>query len=581
MPSWQGAKPDDTCSVPNCDSGYRSCATVYSLFRAPKEIERLQQWAYNIKRGDKEFDEESVVCEKHFESHFIKRSFKTVIRRNDPAAVFACPVRSLPARHPAKQRHRGTCPHCSEPFEENECQAIKIPPKKASSLKAHCWNHTQGCRFVDVLPAVLQHYERDCNYHSTPCLSCGESVLHRDLPRHRSDCCHQELSENWEEEIGQGDTAGGDSAFAGRGDTAGGDWAFAGQGDTAGGNWAFAGQGDTTGGDWDTAGGDWAFAEPSEPEPAVDDAALSALQSQMDELARELCELGQALQNASGTLTDFELGLDNNLSEELENHSDVSDESGDANEERVHGASQSDSGFGGHESSYSRRVGPGSTETAVEQTGDSANAEAVEPALPWALEKRHILRKLEVAANHSLHYLQSIHSQSPLHEAAMAYCKLIPLAPHETIDDKLCPIPRCPPIQRHAIYRFTTKGVDKLLNPGVYDLKISGAATRWHRREIYFTVVIASRKSEGSLEVFIRWGQTLDAERQPPQVRKVMLVHRIHTENCPMEKVQNLPVDAVFLPGFHDRFKKGIVDLKDKDDFMQDGELKIEVYIVD
>lgn len=59
----------------------------------------------------------------------------------------------------------------------------------------------------------------------------------------------------------------------------------------------------------------------------------------------------------------------------------------------------------------------------------------------------------------------------------------------------------------------------------------------------------------------------------------MMLVHRKHAKSFPMEKVKNLPVDAVFLPGFRDRFKKGVMDLKGG--FIQDGELKIEVYIAD
>lgn len=136
-------------------------------------------------------------------------------------------------------------------------------------------------------------------------------------------------------------------------------------------------------------------------------------------------------------------------------------------------------------------------------------------------------------------------------------------------------------MQRLATYRFISREIDELLRPSVYDPKLAGAATRWHSRVFYFTVVIALRRSLGSLEVFIRWGRTLDVARRPPQISKVMLVHRKHADSCSMEKVKNLPVDAVFLPGFHDRFKKGVMDLKDKGGFVEDGELKIEVYIAD
>ncbi|KAH6948717.1 hypothetical protein HPB50_026018 [Hyalomma asiaticum] len=66
--------------MPIYDSGYGSCTTEYSLFRAPKEIDGLKRWAGSIKRREKEFNRASFVCEKHFESRFNERSFKTVVK---------------------------------------------------------------------------------------------------------------------------------------------------------------------------------------------------------------------------------------------------------------------------------------------------------------------------------------------------------------------------------------------------------------------------------------------------------------------------------------------------------------------
>uniref|UniRef100_A0A224Z0E4 Protein containing THAP domain n=1 Tax=Rhipicephalus zambeziensis TaxID=60191 RepID=A0A224Z0E4_9ACAR len=80
MPTRNREKRDSTCFVPGCNSGYRSCKTKFSLFRAPKEPERLQQWARNIKRGGKTLDDACVVCERHFEPSFIERTFKIVIQ---------------------------------------------------------------------------------------------------------------------------------------------------------------------------------------------------------------------------------------------------------------------------------------------------------------------------------------------------------------------------------------------------------------------------------------------------------------------------------------------------------------------
>ncbi|XP_037582285.1 uncharacterized protein LOC119465880 [Dermacentor silvarum] len=448
----------------------------------------------------------------------------------------------------------GVCPLCGESFEEDECQPIKLSPKKASSLKAYCWNHAQGCRFVDVLPAVLLHYEQECNYHSTSCLGCGENVLHRDLPRHyKAGCRRRKLPAKWRH-VGQGDTGG--------------------------------------------AAGDCSAAIPEEPKPVVDDAQLSALRSQMNELTRQMRELGQALEKASGTLADVELGLDSELSEALEKLSVVSGESADSgkrvrltSESSVASSDLASSDAGGH-----KRAGQGPQVTQAapaDQASREANAKAdakaevkaeakivKKIAMPWALEERHILRKLEIIANQSLHYLESLRQGAARPEAAMTCYELVPLGSNDTVDAKLCPIPRCSRMPRHAVYRFSAKGVDELLKPGVYDLKVAGVGTRWHKRVLFFTVILGSRVSERSLEVFVKWGRTLDVDRQPPQIVKVAFVHREFARNRALERASTLPLDAVFLPGFHLRYKTSFADLKE-DNFIQNGELKIELAIGD
>ncbi|KAH6926284.1 hypothetical protein HPB50_016394 [Hyalomma asiaticum] len=65
-----------------CNSGYRSCKAKFSLFRAPKEPERLQKWARNMKRSNKTLDDACVVCERHIEPSFIERTFNMVVQGN-------------------------------------------------------------------------------------------------------------------------------------------------------------------------------------------------------------------------------------------------------------------------------------------------------------------------------------------------------------------------------------------------------------------------------------------------------------------------------------------------------------------
>lgn len=437
----------------------------------------------------------------------------------------------------------GTCPLCGENFEEDECQGIKISPKKASNLKAYCWNHAHGCRFVDVLPAVLQHYEQDCSYHSTPCLSCGESVPQRDLPKHyRSGCRRRRHS----------------------------------------------GKGNRHSGPGDGGSGDWSFLVASgEPNLGIDDALLSALQSQMNDLARQMSEIGQALEKATGMLTDAELGLDSELSEALETLSVASGESADS-EKRVHLASQSST------------VSSGSYGAATEQTGAQTSAEADTKAdtkaeakpeakaqpkagktvtMPWVLEQRHILRKLEIVANHVIHYLEGLHMGAPAQ--VNTSCELLPLGSHDTIDAQLSLIARRYRMQRHVTYRFVCKTTDGLLKIGVSNLTLIGAATRWYRRVLFFTVILAVRSSEHNLEVFVKWGRTLDADRRLPLVTTVALVHDKLRKTRALKKVGNLPADALFLPGYHERFKISYADLKDLEEFIQNGQLNIEVVIGD
>ncbi|KAH8040756.1 hypothetical protein HPB51_012926 [Rhipicephalus microplus] len=76
-------KKGRTCYVPLCKGGYKSFKEKVSLFRAPADPVRRQEWARNIKRGDKVLDETCVVCSRHFDDRYIQRTFKHVINGED------------------------------------------------------------------------------------------------------------------------------------------------------------------------------------------------------------------------------------------------------------------------------------------------------------------------------------------------------------------------------------------------------------------------------------------------------------------------------------------------------------------
>ncbi|KAH8031353.1 hypothetical protein HPB51_016411 [Rhipicephalus microplus] len=80
-----------TCFVPGCKGGYRSCSEKLSVFKAPKDLSRREQWARNIKRADKELTRDSVVCERHFDASFIERTYRHIINGEVVEIPHDCP----------------------------------------------------------------------------------------------------------------------------------------------------------------------------------------------------------------------------------------------------------------------------------------------------------------------------------------------------------------------------------------------------------------------------------------------------------------------------------------------------------
>ncbi|XP_049513768.1 uncharacterized protein LOC119431222 isoform X6 [Dermacentor silvarum] len=78
----------------------------------------------------------------------------------------------------------GHCPLDREPFEEAECFGYQFPTRKANTLKVHCWNEAHGCEYTDTMDRMLEHYEKECTFHSVECLRCGVVVHHSDLQMH-------------------------------------------------------------------------------------------------------------------------------------------------------------------------------------------------------------------------------------------------------------------------------------------------------------------------------------------------------------------------------------------------------------
>nr|XP_050031753.2 TNF receptor-associated factor 5-like [Dermacentor andersoni] len=81
------------------------------------------------------------------------------------------------------------CPLDGELFCEDECQKCQLPERKKRNLKAHCWNERHGCDFVGPLAVLLEHFEAECGFHTSPCQRCGEDIPNAKLAAHHIGGC--------------------------------------------------------------------------------------------------------------------------------------------------------------------------------------------------------------------------------------------------------------------------------------------------------------------------------------------------------------------------------------------------------
>lgn len=91
------------CCVPRCKSGYRSNQTKISLFKVPKENDKLLMWQRKIPRADRDLTSKDHVCELHFQKEFVIREVKTeaytvrskkIIKSENKMAIFPCELHS-------------------------------------------------------------------------------------------------------------------------------------------------------------------------------------------------------------------------------------------------------------------------------------------------------------------------------------------------------------------------------------------------------------------------------------------------------------------------------------------------------
>ena len=96
----QNFRMPETCCVPNCRGNYKRTrenpAERVSVFKFPTDVELRSKWIKHIPRKDWTVTDKSVVCEKHFASHFIVR-IDTAVRADGS-------ILSVPRIHPKLTR---------------------------------------------------------------------------------------------------------------------------------------------------------------------------------------------------------------------------------------------------------------------------------------------------------------------------------------------------------------------------------------------------------------------------------------------------------------------------------------------
>ncbi|KAL1470590.1 hypothetical protein MTO96_004543 [Rhipicephalus appendiculatus] len=66
-------------------------------------------------------------------------------------------------------------------------RTVKLPCLHILCQSCHavyCWNESNGCEYKGAMGDMLQHYEKECVFHTVECLRCGEAALHRELATH-------------------------------------------------------------------------------------------------------------------------------------------------------------------------------------------------------------------------------------------------------------------------------------------------------------------------------------------------------------------------------------------------------------
>ncbi|XP_077544761.1 uncharacterized protein LOC144157920 [Haemaphysalis longicornis] len=185
------------------------------------------------------------------------------------------------------------------------------------------------------------------------------------------------------------------------------------------------------------------------------------------------------------------------------------------------------------------------TRTASEAGATSATG------MPWRVEKRHILRKLELMVTDSLAYLELLRTSTDrrLKRPVVEYAQALPdYVPATVVVPQL--MGKCESEEERYIASLTN--IDDVIKSEKFIILF----TQWYRRERYLRVAICgfSCGTEKALAVCLKWGTTKQDFCSAHPKASVCVKHPDYPEkeNLEMEKYTVTPRAALF--GFQENF---------------------------
>ncbi|XP_077534063.1 uncharacterized protein LOC144146021 [Haemaphysalis longicornis] len=481
--------------------------------------------------------------------------------------VISCPTFLLPCLHTlcescvihSVRDGNAVCPFDEEPFSVGDCQKFQWPPATADKLKACCWNASHGCTFVGPLQAVLTHYEQECTFHAVACPRCSCSVLHQDLPRHYMEGCQSQAFPS---------AAGHSSLRQGA---------------------VFSAEDIGRCADELKA----LIIDPYQDR-------LPALQSQLNEILEEerkvdiqVEAVSRAIKESEHRLTralkDFSTVLGGKLqsqesllrsslkknyrisetSEPVTNHGlrvDAVVGTGSDSERRLshqlaEATQQLSTIFAQKLQSQQSELVARLERISELGTSNSGDAAATSPnEMPWRLEERHILRKLELMASESHAHLELLRTSADqeLRRPLVEYTRLLP--------DILAGTVVVPPLtgkleSDEEGYIVSVTNIDDV----VKSEKFISLFTDWYRRDRYLKVAAYGFKTSSArgLTVCLKWGTTLQGSCSAFPEARVCVKHPNHPEkeDLPLKKLPRAGRRAALF-GFQENFGLSLLDLE-------------------